>query len=82
MFFGVFGDDFEITKEDLVIGSANSVVLDRNGAEIANLSKEQQRKIISLDEMADYLPKAYVAIEDKRFYDHDGVDWKRTIGQY
>ena len=80
MFFGVFGDDFEITKEDLVIGSANSVVLDRNGAEIANLSKEQQRKIISLDEMADYLPKAYVAIEDKRFYDHDGVDWKRTLG--
>ena len=80
MFFGVFGDDFEITKEELVIGSANSVVLDRNGAEIANLSKEQQRKIISLDEMADYLPKAYVAIEDKRFYDHDGVDWKRTLG--
>ncbi len=31
MFFGVFGDDFEITKEELVIGSANSVVLDRNG---------------------------------------------------
>ncbi len=30
--------------------------------------------------MADYLPKAYVAIEDKRFYDHDGVDWKRTLG--
>ena len=80
MFFGVFGDDFEITKEELVIGSANSVVWDRNGAEIANLSKEQQRKIISLDEMADYLPKAYVAIEDKRFYDHDGVDWKRTLG--
>ena len=80
MFFGLFGDDFEITKDDLVIGSANSVVLDKNGAEIANLSKEQQRKIISLDEMADYLPKAYVAIEDKRFYDHSGVDWKRTLG--
>ena len=80
MFFGLFGDDFEITKDDLVIGSANSVVLDKNGAEIANLSKEQQRKIISLDEMADYLPKAYVAIEDKRFYEHSGVDWKRTLG--
>ena len=80
MFFGLFGDDFEISKDDLVIGTANSVVLDKNGAEIANLSKEQQRKIISLDEMADYLPKAYVAIEDKRFYDHSGVDWKRTLG--
>ncbi len=80
MFFGLFGDDFEISKDDLVIGSANSIVLDKNGNEIANLSKEQQRKIISLDDMADYLPKAYIAIEDKRFYDHNGVDWKRTLG--
>lgn len=80
MFFGVFGDDFEISKEELVIGAANSVVLDKDGNEIANLSKDEKRKIVSLDEMADYLPKAYVAIEDKRFYEHDGVDWKRTAG--
>ncbi len=80
MFFGLFGDDFEITKDELVIGTSNSVVLDKNGAELANLSKEQQRKIITLDDMADYLPKAYVAIEDKRFYEHSGVDWKRTLG--
>ena len=26
MFFGLFGDDFEISKDDLVIGSANSIV--------------------------------------------------------
>ena len=80
MFFGVFGDDFEISKDDLVIGTSNSVVLDRNGNELTDLSKEQQRKIITLDEMSDYLPKAYVAIEDKRFYDHSGVDWRRTSG--
>ena len=30
--------------------------------------------------MADYLPKAYVAIEDERFYKHSGVDFKRTGG--
>lgn len=30
--------------------------------------------------MADYLPKAYVAIEDERFYKHGGVDFKRTAG--
>jgi penicillin-binding protein 1A len=29
---------------------------------------------IPLREMPDYLPKAFVAIEDRRFYDHHGVD--------
>ena len=30
--------------------------------------------------MSPYLPKAYIAIEDKRFYSHNGVDIKRTAG--
>ena len=28
------------------------------------------------------LANAFVAIEDKRFFDHDGVDWKRTISAF
>ena len=28
------------------------------------------------------LAKAFVAIEDKRFSEHEGVDWKRTIGAF
>ena len=80
IFFGLFGDDFEITKEELTIGAANSVVVDQNGAVIAELSGDEKRKIISLEDMADYLPKAYVAMEDERFYQHSGVDLKRTAG--
>ena len=80
MFFGLFGDDFEITKEELKIGAANSVIVDNHGAIIANLSGDEKRKIITLEDMADYLPKAYVAIEDERFYQHSGVDLKRTAG--
>ena len=80
MFFGLFGDDFEITKEELQIGVSNSVVVDANGAVIANLSGDEKRKIITLEDMSTYLPKAYVAIEDERFYKHSGVDFKRTAG--
>ena len=80
MFFGLFGDDFEITKEELKIGASNSVVVDSNGGVIANLSGDEKRKVITLEDMADYLPKAYVAIEDERFYKHNGVDLKRTAG--
>ena len=80
IFFGLFGDEFEITKEELKIGASNSVVVDANGAVIANLSGDEKRKIIAYDDMSKYLPKAYVAIEDERFYKHHGVDWKRTAG--
>ena len=80
MFFGLFGDDFEITKDELKIGASNSVVVDANGAVIANLSGDEKRKVITLEDMAEYLPKAYVAIEDERFYEHNGVDIKRTAG--
>ena len=80
IFFGLFGDEFEITKEDLKIEASNSVVVDANGAVIANLSGDEKRKIIAYDDMSQYLPKAYVAIEDERFYKHHGVDWKRTAG--
>lgn len=80
MFFGLFGDDFEITKEELKIGAANSVVVDSNGGVVANLSGDEKRKIVTLEDMSEYLPKAYVAIEDERFYKHNGVDIKRTGG--
>ena len=80
MFFGLFGEEFDISKEELIIGTSNTIILDKDGNEIANLSDDEKRKIISLSEMSEYLPKAYVAIEDKRFYEHNGVDIKRTAG--
>ena len=80
MFFGLFGDEFEITKEELIVGNSNTIVVDKDGKEIANLSSDEKRKTISLSEMSPYLPKAYIAIEDKRFYSHNGVDIKRTAG--
>ena len=47
---------------------------------VANLSGDEKRKIITIEDMSKYLPKAYVAIEDERFEKHHGVDWKRTAG--
>lgn len=80
MFFGLFGNEFEITKAELTVGASNTIVLDKDGNVIANLSTDEKRKTISISEMSQYLPKAYVAIEDKRFYSHNGVDIKRTTG--
>lgn len=75
-----FGDTWNMTKDDLVIKMQNSVTYDKDGKVLHELAGEENRKIIPLSEMGEYLPKAYVAIEDERFYKHSGIDIKRTAG--
>ena len=45
---------------------------------LETLSGKQNRIWVDLDQIPDYMSKAVIAIEDKRFYDHKGVDWFRT----
>ncbi len=71
-------DELKISKDDLIIKFENSTVYDIDGNYLATLSSGTKRKCISLAEMGEYLPKAYIAIEDERFYDHFGVDIKRS----
>ena len=77
MLYGMWGQDFEISEEELKV-AGNSILYDSEGKVLAELKGDENRKVIKLEEMAEYLPKAYVAIEDERFYEHDGVDYKRT----
>lgn len=75
-----FGDTWNITQDDLVIKMQNSSTYDSEGNLLHELAGEENRKIIPLNEMGEYLPKAYVAIEDERFYKHSGIDLYRTAG--
>ena len=51
----------------------NVRIIDRNGFLIANRGTTGG-EALSLKEMSPWIPKAVVAIEDHRFYDHYGVD--------
>jgi penicillin-binding protein 1A len=55
------------------------VLLDRNGKQFGNLAPFE-RRVVPLDSLPDYVAKAFVAVEDKRFFDHNGVDWRRAFG--
>lgn len=41
---------------------------------------DENRIWVDYDEIPDAMWQAAVAIEDHRFFDHNGVDWKRTLG--
>ncbi len=51
-----------------------SKVFAADGRLITDFYRER-RTVITLDSMAPSLPAAFLAVEDKRFYDHHGVDW-------
>ena len=70
--------DVKLSKNDLAIKNENSVIKDIKGNEVGVLNGDENRVIITLDDMAPYLAKAFIAIEDERFYEHVGVDVFRT----
>ncbi len=56
------------------------VLLDRAGEPFARLRPEDRRRVVALDDLPSYVPQAFVAVEDKRFFAHHGVDWLRVAG--
>ena len=56
-----------------------SLVLGRDGALIGELGRER-RINVALRTLPKYVGHAFVAIEDKRFYQHDGVDLVGVAG--
>ena len=58
-----------LEPEKLHLCEASVRLLDRTGDEI-----ETPRERVAWDELPPHLPAAFVAVEDKRFYDHGGLD--------
>jgi len=55
-------------------------LLDDQGREIAEVGSPEARVQIpvQLSEMGEWLPRVTVALEDHRFYEHAGIDWRAT----
>jgi penicillin-binding protein 1A len=55
------------------------VLLDRHGVQFAQLHP-LDRRVVPLDSLPVHLPAAFLAVEDRRFFRHRGVDWVRVLG--
>ncbi len=59
--------------------SEGSQLLDMAGRPFGTLGTGS-RRVVPVDSLPPYLTRAFLAVEDRRFYDHGGVDWKRFMG--
>lgn len=67
-----------ITRAELE-GNIETQLYDRDNSLFAELGGEN-REIISPDEIPDQMKEAIIAIEDQRFYKHNGIDPIRIVG--
>lgn len=83
MYISRFADeDFEIDLEDAELNTSSFIyAYDADGNEqmIKQLSSDSNRVLIDIEELQPYTINAFIAREDARFYEHDGVDWKRIV---
>ena len=63
-----------------IITCQNSIMYDSTGNVIAVLGEGRIQENVSLDKIPKNLVNAYVSIEDKNFYKHHGINFKRTAG--
>ena len=69
-----------VTAEDIMPQGYTSTIIDQNGTVLETLSgADSNRVYVTYDEIPEYLAHAFVAIEDERFYNHNGIDLQGII---
>ena len=69
-----FGSSCDLTALQPVRQGNSSLVYGANGSLIGVLPAVENRTAVTRQETSPWMPKATVAIEDRRFYSHGGVD--------
>lgn len=80
VFKGILDTSPSIENVDVTPTGFSTFVYDNEGNQIAKLISQDSNRIpVSMDMIPDNLAHAFVAIEDERYYEHNGIDIKGII---
>ena len=75
-------DDIDLSLEDFNVNESSRILYEDKSTgewkELTMIQSDEKRIWIEYEQMPQDMFDAIVAIEDKRFYEHKGVDWYRT----
>ena len=74
----ILAGNYVIDNEKLIMNNSSSLV-DESGELITRVYVEN-RQPVSIDTIPEHVQEAFVAVEDNRFYEHSGIDF-RSIGR-
>ncbi len=69
-----FGSSCDLSALREVRIGQNTFVYAADGSSLGAIPAERNRQVVPLDRVSPWMPKATVAIEDRRFYSHGGID--------
>ena len=79
-FKGVIDSAPDISASDVMPSKLKSVMYYPDGQEAVELvGAQSNRTIASIKDIPDCVPHAFIAIEDNRFYEHNGIDPKGIV---
>ena len=77
---GILASAPDISEVDVIPTGYSTKVLAADGSETAKLvAAGSNRQYVTIDQIPENLQHAVVAIEDERFYDHNGIDLKGIV---
>lgn len=65
-------------KDKLIASTTSLKIYDKDGNSLIN-SNVSGHEIVKIDQLNDYTINAFIAIEDKQFYSHNGLNYKRIL---
>lgn len=79
-------DQLEVNMDEIALNLTSSLYYYNEETEkyekLVDLQGKEDRVWVDYEQIPKYVEQAVVAIEDKRFYQHNGVDWYRTIAAF
>ncbi len=73
---------FDVDLTDVELSYSSFVYAkDKNNQDVLlkQISSDESRVWVEIEDIPQHVLDAFVAVEDERFFEHDGVDWKRTL---
>lgn len=77
--FSVITKDAYLDRSKLIGSHQNVIICDENGNEITSASLEGKNKSVSIEDLQPHIINAFIASEDRNFYKHNGLNYKRMI---
>lgn len=74
--------DFDVSLEEAELSTSTFLyAYDSEGQEVQlkQLSTDKNRVLVDIEDIPQHVIDAFTSAEDARFYEHDGVDWRRTV---